>query len=60
MKTIDEIIELFKDIEDGKYGQPIGFHLHKTIKQADDQSWYTNDSYPSTFSGFLTALKEME
>lgn len=32
--TLDEIIALFKDMESGKEGQSIGFHLHQGIRQA--------------------------
>lgn len=56
--NIDEIIELFESIESSIEGQSIGFHLHKVIAQATSQTWPTNQNYPSTFSGFLKALKD--
>jgi hypothetical protein len=56
--TLEEIIELFKEIETGKEGQLIGFHLHAGINQAKDLCWETNQNQPPTFSGFLQALRD--
>lgn len=56
--TIEDVITLFQEIEQGKAGQLIGFHLHAPIAQAMKLSWRTNQNYPATFSGFLTALKD--
>jgi hypothetical protein len=60
MRTLDDIIKLFQEVEAGVEGQLIGYHLHHCIKQANDQVWETNPSYPPTFSGFLTALKNQD
>lgn len=57
---IDEIIKLFESVERGETGQLLGFHIHCAIRQATEQDWTTNQSYPSTFSGFLRALKDHE
>ena len=54
--TLPEIIALFKEVESGKDGQMIPYHLHKCINQTTVQRWETNQNYPSTFSGFLSAL----
>ncbi len=56
--TLDQIIKLFEEIEEGQGDQRIGFHLHESIKQAADQSWETNQNYTTAFSGFLRALKD--
>jgi hypothetical protein len=58
--TLDEIIQLFEDVESGKEEQVIGFHLHRAIAQATRQTWHTNQDQPPTFSGFLKALKASE
>ncbi len=58
--NIDEIINLFEEIETGNTGQLIGYHLHKPIRQATEQHWETNQNYKPTFSGFLKALKDVK
>lgn len=58
--TLDQIIKLFEEVEEGQEGQVIGFHLHGAIRQATEQDWPTNQSYSATFSGFLRALKAEE
>jgi hypothetical protein len=55
--TLDQIIDLFDDIETGKEGQLIGYHLHEAIEQANEMSWDTNGRYSAKFSGFLRALR---
>lgn len=54
--VLEEIIHLFDEMEQGKEGQMLGYHLHKPIAQAMAQQWHTNQNFKSTFSGFLTAL----
>jgi hypothetical protein len=58
--TLEQAIGLFESIEKGEEGQVIGLHLHRAIVKATEQSWRTNQSYPNTFSGFLTAIKDHE
>ncbi len=58
--NIDQIIRLFEEVEAGKEGQLLGFHLHDSVRRAADQVWITNGSYPCTFSGFLRALKDAD
>jgi Uma2 family endonuclease len=58
--TLEQIIELFDDMERGKTGQRIGFHLHGAIRIAMETPWETNQNYNSTFSGFLRALRNEE
>ena len=58
--TIDQIIALCQSVESGREGQKFGFHLHEAINAATNQLWPTNGSYPPTFSGFLSALKDAD
>jgi hypothetical protein len=58
--NLKDVIELFEEMEVGKTGQMLGFHLHKPIAQALSQNWRTNQNYPETFSGFLKALKDQD
>jgi hypothetical protein len=58
--TLEAIIALCQDIEAGNEGQKIGRHLHEALNAATNQLWPTNASYPETFSGFLSALKDAD
>jgi hypothetical protein len=58
--TIEQIIALVDEVEQGKEGQVIGRHLHACISQAARQFWQTNADYEPTFSGFLKALRDSE
>ena len=56
--TLDEIIDLFKRIEQGEGDQLISYHIHKPIRDVDKLRYGLSNE--KRFSDFLIDLKEHE
>lgn len=50
--TLQQLIKLMQDVENGVEGQMIGFHLHQPIKELTERTYGRNKKFSEILQDF--------